>query len=67
MLQTTDEWQPNIKRDYFIMLPNNIWGRVKFYMIAQGDHFFQRDPESANPTPGSRKLEFDPTKVVKAP
>ena len=66
MLQTTDEWQPNIKRDYFIMLPNNIWGRVKFYMIAQGDHFFEIE-SYLNPTPGSRKLEFDPTKVVKAP
>ena len=65
MLQTADEWQPQIKREYFIKLPNEIFGRLTFYMVAQGDHFFEIESH-LNPQPGNRNLEFDPKKTVKS-
>jgi hypothetical protein len=64
MLQTADKWQPQAKRNYFIQLPEGKYGRLTFYMIAQGDHFFEIE-SYLNPRPGSRNLEFEPQKVVK--
>jgi hypothetical protein len=65
MLRTAEKWQPQAKRDYFIQLPEGNYGRLTFYMIAQGDHFFEIE-SYINPTPGSRNLEFDPNKTVKS-
>jgi hypothetical protein len=64
MLQTAEKWQPQAKRTYFIQLPGGKYGRLTFYMIAQGDQFFEIE-SYLNPTPGSRNLEFDPNKAVK--
>ena len=66
MTQTAEEWQPQAKREYFVKLPDDKYGRLTFYMITQGDHFFEIE-SYLNPTPGSRNLEFDPAKAVKSP
>jgi hypothetical protein len=65
MPRTAEKWQPQAKRSYFIRLAGNKYARLTFYMIAQGNHFFEIE-SYVNPTPDSRNLEFDPNKTVKS-
>ena len=50
-------WQSDVERKYFVKLGDGKWGRVKFAMIAGGDHFCIIE-SYLNPS-GSRNLEFD--------
>ncbi len=62
MSRTEERWQPQAKKEYFVKLPSHYYARLTFYMIAQGDHFFEID-SYLNPS-GSRNLEYDPTKQI---
>ncbi|MGH8047326.1 MAG: carboxypeptidase-like regulatory domain-containing protein [Chthoniobacterales bacterium] len=62
---TAKEWHPACERSYFIRLSDGRYARVQFEMIAGGNHYFQIEAY-LNPAPGSRNLEFDPEKQVKA-
>jgi hypothetical protein len=64
MPHTAERWHPDAERDFFLKLPDERYARIKFRMIAQGDHFFEIE-SYLNPKVGSRNLEFDPAKVAK--
>lgn len=64
MPQATDRWQPQAERQYFIRLADNRFARIRFKMIAQGDHFFRME-SYLNPRPDSRNLEYDSAKQIK--
>jgi hypothetical protein len=63
MSADAERWNPQASRQYFIKLADNRYARIEFEMIAGGDHFFSIT-SYLNPTPGSRNLEYDPSKVV---
>jgi len=60
-----DVWKSDIQRDYFIKFGSGNYGRVR--LNISGDKGRSIAEVFLNPTPGSRKLEFDPKKVVKSP
>jgi hypothetical protein len=53
-------WLGDADRQFFVRLPNGRHARIKFSMIAGGDHFFLIE-SALNPEPGSRNLEAAPT------
>lgn len=61
-----DQWTSQQEGDYFVKLPDGRFARIRFTMIAGGNHYFLLEA-FLNPKPGSRNLEFDPAKVVKSP
>lgn len=63
MPRTATDWQPTLKREYFLQLANGRYARMQFEIFAGGDHFFTVEAY-VNPTPGSRNLEFDPAKQI---
>jgi hypothetical protein len=63
MPQAMEGWQKQARRDYFLKLVDNRYARISFTMRAGGDHFFTIN-SYLNPTPGSRNLEYDPSKAV---
>jgi hypothetical protein len=65
MSQTAEDWSPQASREYFVKVADGRYARIRFKMIAGGDHFFKLE-SYLNPS-GSRNLEFDPNKVVQLP
>jgi hypothetical protein len=63
MPQNASKWQPQAEREYFVRLQDGRYARIRFKMIAQGDHFFRL--ESYLSPSGSRNLEFDPNNTVR--
>ena len=63
MSQTAEDWSPQASREYFVKVADGRYARIKFKMIAGGDHFLELE-SFLNPS-GSRNLEFDPKEVVK--
>jgi hypothetical protein len=59
MGQDAEQWTSDQQRDYFVKLPDGRFARVKFRMIAGGNHYFVME-SFLNPTPGSRNLEYNP-------
>jgi hypothetical protein len=59
------KWSSDLTTSYFAKFPDGTYGRflVKFY---PGDRNFIVIESYVNPTPGSRNLEFDPAKEIKA-
>ena len=60
------KWRDRFEQTYFVKLTSGNYARMRFQMIAGGNHFAVVE-SYYNPTPGSRNLEFDPAKAVKAP
>jgi len=61
--QDAEQWTSQQQRNYFVRLQDNRYARVNFRMIAGGNHYFILE-SFLNPKPGSRNLEFDPSKKV---
>lgn len=59
-------WDSNVDRAYFIRFDDQTFARVNLTMVAGGDHFAVVE-SYYNPQPGSRNLEYDPTKAVQTP
>jgi hypothetical protein len=57
------DWLDDLTRHYYVKLRNGTYGRLKFGMVAGGDHFCLVEPY-VNPS-GSRNLEFDPKNVIR--
>jgi len=55
-------WQRQVQKEYYVTLGDGTFARLKFRIIAHGDHFAVVE-SYVNPS-GSRNLEYDPTKVV---
>lgn len=53
-------WLGDAERQFFVRLADGRHARIKFRMIAGGDHFFLIE-SALNPEPGSRNLEAAPT------
>lgn len=66
MPQDAEQWTSQQQRNFFIKLSDGRYARINFRMIAGGNHYFVLE-SYLNPKPGSRNLEFDPTKAVKSP
>lgn len=62
--QTTG-WKNDVEKRLIYKLPNGMYGRMTFAMIAAGDHFCMIE-SYLNPS-GSRNLEFDPHKAIRKP
>lgn len=60
------KWRDRFEETFFVKLANGNFARMRFQMIAGGNHFAVVE-SYYNPTPGNRNLEFDPAKVVKSP
>jgi hypothetical protein len=59
MLKTMDAgWRSEVQKNYFLKLKSGTYARMRFLIIAGGDHFFEVQ-SFVNPS-GSRNLEFDP-------
>lgn len=61
-----ESWSSQAELEYFVKLADGRHGRIKFRMIAGGNHYFVLEAYM-NPEPGNRNLEFDPEKVVRVP
>lgn len=59
MRSTTNRWQSDVTRHYFIQTGNGLYGRLTFRMLAGGENFC-RIESVLNPS-GSRNLEPDRT------
>ena len=55
------KWRDRFEETFFIKLANGNYARMRFQMIAGGNHFAVVE-SYYNPTPGSRNLEYDPNK-----
>lgn len=60
------KWRDRFAETYFVKLGNGNFARMRFQMIAGGNHFAVVE-SYYNPKPGSRNLEFDPKQQVKSP
>ena len=60
--KTPDRWSRNAQKTYFLKLRDGNYARIKFEMIAAGDHFF-RIESYLNPDK-SRNLEYDKSKEI---
>jgi hypothetical protein len=49
-------WQSDSSRNYWLRFDDNTFGRIRFRMIAGGDHFAVIEG-FRNPTPNERNLE----------
>jgi hypothetical protein len=58
-------WSYDVTRQYFLKLSGNRYARFELEMSAGGYQFFVFK-SYLDPKPGSRNLEYDPTKEVKA-
>lgn len=56
-------WVSNVEKQYFVKLSDNRYARINFRMRTGGEHFFVVEAY-LNPTPGSRNLEYDPSKRI---
>lgn len=64
MPDTSERWQPALKKEIFLRLTDGCFARVTLHVITGEDHFVEIE-SYLNPTPGSRNLEFDPAKEIK--
>jgi hypothetical protein len=55
------KWRDRFEETFFVKLANGNYARMRFQMIAGGNHFAVVE-SYYNPTPGSRNLEYDPNK-----
>lgn len=53
-------WLGDAERQFFVRLADGRHARIKFRMMARGEHFFVIE-SALNPEPGSRNLEAAPT------
>jgi hypothetical protein len=60
---SSERWASNVEKQYFVKLSDNRYARINFRMRTGGEHFFVIE-SYLNPTPGSRNLEYDPSKKV---
>ena len=65
MAQNTQPWRPSAGGEYFLKIGNGSYARARLQMIAGGDHFATVE-SYLNPKPGSRNLEYDPSKQAPA-
>ena len=63
MPRTANNWQAQAEREYFLKFNDGRYARIRFGIIAGGDHFFEIE-SYLNPKPGSRNLEYDPSKQI---
>lgn len=66
MPQTSERWNPQEAREYFVKLADGRYARIRFEMVAGGDNFVSVNAY-LNPKPGDRNLEFDSANAVKLP
>jgi hypothetical protein len=59
------DWSDRVEREYFLKLKDGTYARVKFQMMAGGHYNFFVLESYVNPS-GSRNLEYDPAKEIKA-
>jgi len=59
------DWRNSFEDEFFVKLGNGTFGRMRFRVTPAGGHFASIT-SYLNPTPGSRNLEFDPKKQIKA-
>jgi hypothetical protein len=59
------EWKSWVQKDFFVSFATGNYGRVRLNISGEKGRCIAET--FLNPTPGSRNLEFDPTKVVKSP
>lgn len=64
MPKDAERWTKDVKKSYFIRLPDGRHARISFSFTSGGYHYFRID-SYLNPKPGSRNLEYDPAKRVK--
>lgn len=60
---SSEKWASNVEKQYFIKLSDDRYARINFRMRTGGEHFFVIE-SYFNPTPGSRNLEYDPSKKL---
>jgi hypothetical protein len=64
MPATSEKWSSDVPKDYFARLPNGTYARFSIEFYA-GNRNFVVLTSYLNPAPGSRNLEFDPSKQIK--
>lgn len=64
--QASANWKDSAQREYFVRLKDNTYAHMKFQMMAGGSYNFFVLESYLNPQPGSRNLEYDPAKAIKA-
>lgn len=62
-----DKWRSTVDRSYFVKMRDGRYARFNVTIQAAHDNPTFRSDAYLNPTPGSRNLEYDPSKTVKAP
>lgn len=58
-LRTGPRWTNNLKREFFLKLPDGVFARLSFELAAGGDHFVYLE-SFLNPKIGRRNLEYNP-------
>ena len=65
MAQSDVGWRRDLSKDYFIRLADSTFARVKIELMVGGNFNFVVLESYLNPS-GSRNLEYDPAKEIKA-
>lgn len=65
MPATAQQWSVDGQKQYFVKLPDGRYARFLIRFYARQQRNFVVLESYINPTPGSRNLEFDPTRVIK--
>lgn len=63
MPRTGSDWTNSLRQEFFLQLSDGTYARVKFNLVAGGDHFVHLQCV-INPKPGRRNLEFDPKLAI---
>ena len=63
MIKNDPKWNKRFEKDYFLQFNDSSYARVSFSFTSAGEHYF-RIESYFNPTPGSRNLEYDPSKRI---
>lgn len=66
MPKNATPWHPQLTKEYFVKLHDGTYARLQIRIVTGGSNYL-RVTSYINPQTGSRNLEFDPTKQVKAP
>jgi hypothetical protein len=61
-----EQWRYSVNKDYFVRIREGQYARVNLEIYAGHDNSIVLE-SFVNPNPGSRNLEFDPKKAIKAP
>lgn len=65
LVPSPERWTSHVEREYFVKLADGRYARISFCMRTGGDHFCVIE-SYMNPEPGSRNLEFDPSRPIKS-